>query len=158
MAAPWLRRAQSPLLRALGPRAAQGVGLAPPLQAFWSRGPARATAGKEASFCWQWVPDTPAFLQVLACGHGLHVPRIIWHSMNHLCLHSFWQRMEKKTANCLLPFLFSKESNICLHSLPYCFRGGKLEASECLTSHKPLLPVWCILVIHVALACCHPER
>ncbi|XP_068825517.1 rho GTPase-activating protein 17 isoform X5 [Capricornis sumatraensis] len=44
MAAPWLQRAQSPLPRALGPRAAQGVGLAPPLRAFWSRGPARATA------------------------------------------------------------------------------------------------------------------
>ena len=40
MAAPWLQWAQSPLPRALGPRAAQGVGLAPPLQAFWSRGPA----------------------------------------------------------------------------------------------------------------------
>ena len=133
MAAPWLQRAQSPLPRALGPRAAQGVGLAPPLQAFWSRGPAWATAGKEASFCWQWVPDTPAFLQVLACGHGLHAPRITWHGMNHLCLHVSWQRMEKKTANCLLPFLFSKESNICLHSLPYCFRVGKLEANKCLT-------------------------
>ena len=40
---------------------------------------------------------------------------------------------KNQTANCLLPFLFSKESNICLHSLPNCFRVGKLDANKCLT-------------------------
>ncbi|OWJ99378.1 hypothetical protein Celaphus_00009701 [Cervus elaphus hippelaphus] len=40
----WLQWAQSLLPRALGPKAVQGVGLAPPLRAYWGRGPARATA------------------------------------------------------------------------------------------------------------------
>ena len=115
MAAPWRQQARSPLPRALGLKAAQGVGLSPPLRACWSRGRARATAGKEASFCRQQVLDNPRLL----AGAGLRVwpqcPR--GHSAQRepdlpSLLLLAKEGVKKKTANCLLPLLLSKESNI----------------------------------------------
>lgn len=114
MAAPWLLRAQSPLPRALGLKAAQGVGLSPPLRAYWSRGQAWAT-GKEAGFC--WVPGAPAFSQGLACGHGIQAHRITRQRVNRIRLHSSgWQRMGKKRLQiaCFLSCFPKEATFVCI--------------------------------------------
>lgn len=154
MAAPWLLQAQSPLPRALGLKAAQGVGRSPPLQAHWSRGQARAT-GKKTSFCWQWVLNAPALLQVLAYGRSLHAHRTARRGVNQICLPSSgWQRMGKKTVHCLLLFLFSKRSNACLHSLPSCFGAGSQQVASSITTPFSLFDVYSVFICHVLLSSC----